>query len=310
MPESRRPVPGYYHLARAWYADAVLRARTDIGDEVTFGQYFPEGGCEYEGAMRWVWLGQGRRGRLAAHLEIFDDGFQVFRDHPRLFRALAQAGEGLTAAGFCELLAAHGFSDLTPATPPASLTASAGDAAPGPLRPAGRGAGRAARPRARRRPAPVTRASGGGAGGRHGDGVSPAHRAVTGRPFEAVLYKPVAGESPAEAPLPYYPQFAIGDWWTPHPEVAASYSPRVRAATVRLQNPFVLRLGERPYFECLRGQFGTADPQEITAQLRERGHDGLIVSNVPANRFRLDYGQPVGMRDSAEVVVFTAGASG
>ncbi len=143
MPASRRPVPGFYHLARAWYADAVLRARADIADEVTFGRYVPEDGCQYECTIRWLWLGEGRRARLAAHLEVFDDAFAVLRDYPRLFRALADIGESLTAAGFCSLLEQHGFRDQTPLAPAASLATPPG-AGPGPppLRRPRHGAGR------------------------------------------------------------------------------------------------------------------------------------------------------------------------
>ncbi len=170
--------------------------------------------------------------------------------------------------------------------------------------------GRAARSRPRGRPAPEGHADAGGDGGRRGDGASPAHQAVTGRPFEAVLFQP-AGEEVVEARYRHVPQFAVGQWWTAHPDVAATYGPRVRRATVRLENPYVFRLpGRRAYFHELRQEMGTADPHEVTARLKTRGHDGLVVTNVPVNRFRLDTGEGVAMRDSAELIVFVEAEAG
>jgi hypothetical protein len=121
--------------------------------------------------------------------------------------------------------------------------------------------------------------------------------ARTGKRFEATLYR---GVNPRESEkinrIPS--QFAVGEYRTPFPEVAATYGQEVREVPTVLKNPYVFTLGERAYFEELRSEFGTNRPEEITRKLVGAGHDGLIVKNVPMNRGELT------MRDSAEVIVF------
>lgn len=121
--------------------------------------------------------------------------------------------------------------------------------------------------------------------------------AKTGQLFHAVLYRgvdPKESEKANRTPS----QFAEGEYRSPFPEVAGTYGQRVVTVPTTLKNPYVMTLGEGAYFNELRKEFGTNDPERITAQLRDDGHDGLIVKNVPMNRGELS------MRDSAEVIVF------
>lgn len=130
------------------------------------------------------------------------------------------------------------------------------------------------------------------------ESASAALRAKTGQPFEAMLYRGTETDNPYNR-IPS--QFAVGEYRTPFPEIAATYGRVVKESPTRLENPYVLTLGERAYFDELRREFGTNDPDRITQQLLEKGHDGLIVKNVPANRGE------VAMRDSIEVIVFKEG---
>jgi 2'-5' RNA ligase len=117
--------------------------------------------------------------------------------------------------------------------------------------------------------------------------------AQTGKPFDATLYR---GTGASNARIPS--QFAVGEYRTPFPEIAATYGPTVTAVPTHLENPYVMSLGERAYFQELVKEFGTKDVEAITAKLVAAGHDGMIIKNVPANRGE------VSMRDSVEVVVF------
>ena len=109
--------------------------------------------------------------------------------------------------------------------------------------------------------------------------------ARTGSPFRHLLYRgeglPEREKARSRAPA----QFAVGEHWTPDPEVALSYGPNVREEEVSLASPYVFRLdGKRPYFEDMRAEFGAADPMRVTALLKGKGHDGLVVHNVDVMR--------------------------
>lgn len=121
--------------------------------------------------------------------------------------------------------------------------------------------------------------------------------AKTGQPFEATLYRGVdPEESDKVNRIPS--QFAVGEYRTPFPEVAATYGTEVKSLPTKLRNPYVFTLGERAYFKELKDEFGTHRPEDITRKLQSEGYDGLIVKNVPMNRGEIS------MRDSIEVIVF------
>lgn len=142
----------------------------------------------------------------------------------------------------------------------------------------------------------------------HTESATKALASKTGQPFEAKLYRgvdPAPSGRPSGAVFDRIPsQFAVGEYRTPFPETAATYGRKVLEAPTRLENPFVLTLGERAYYLELKKAFGTRDPGDITRQLVAKGHDGLIVKNVPANRGEIS------MRDSIEVIVFKGRAAG
>lgn len=131
------------------------------------------------------------------------------------------------------------------------------------------------------------------------DVTTPVAQAVaaarTGRPLNVTLYRGVDPTDPGNR-IPS--QFAVGEYRSPFPEIAATYGEKVLEVETTLENPYVMDLGEKAYFQELKREFGTRDPGEITRKLLAKGHDALIVRNVPANR------GDVSMRDSIEVVVF------
>lgn len=109
--------------------------------------------------------------------------------------------------------------------------------------------------------------------------------ARTGSPFRHLLYRgeglPEREKTRSRIPA----QFGVGEHWTPDPQVALAYGPNVRAEEVSLANPYVFSLsGKGPYFEDMRAEFGTADPMKVTAFLKGKGHDGLVVHNVVVMR--------------------------
>ena len=94
-------------------------------------------------------------------------------------------------------------------------------------------------------------------------------------------------------------QFGVGRYWSPSKYVARTYGESVSSAAVVLENPYVFTLpGKRAYFEELLAKFGTRDPAKITAILKAKGHDGMIVRGVPVMR------QGVAHPRSVEVIVF------
>jgi 8-oxo-dGTP diphosphatase len=132
--------------------------------------------------------------------------------------------------------------------------------------------------------------------------------AETGQPFSGMLYRGIEPD-PDKARRDRIPsQFAVGAYWTDNPEIAETYGSEVISRDITLNNPYVLTLGEKAYFQELKKEFGTHSPDEITKKLLREGYDGLIVKNVPIQRRKPD-GEYIVMRDSTEYILFNRRAS-
>ncbi|HOX08210.1 MAG TPA: hypothetical protein PK280_17580 [Planctomycetota bacterium] len=118
--KNNQAIPRFTHLSRAWYGPANLPAlrKDGIVDQVTFGLYFADGGCDAEMCMSWHWLVGNEAG--VARIEAFADSFALFarpelkRVFGRLARLAKDAADRMAPAGFCALLAECGFEDATP----------------------------------------------------------------------------------------------------------------------------------------------------------------------------------------------------
>jgi len=79
--------------------------------------------------------------------------------------------------------------------------------------------------------------------------------------------------------------FAEGTYFTAERKVAATYGNKVLRTKVVMEKPYVWKLpNKRAYYDEIKAEFGVRDSEEITALLRKRGFDGLIVQDVPVNR--------------------------
>jgi hypothetical protein len=112
--KSTQPILGYHHLSRAWYAEPNIRLSkkhdSSYVDEITFGRYYPDGGCEGEMTMKWFVLGKG----VAPRLEVFSDAWGLLADLPVLLSALKSAeNTDPSPAEFCAMLDKCGFKNLT-----------------------------------------------------------------------------------------------------------------------------------------------------------------------------------------------------
>ena len=74
--------------------------------------------------------------------------------------------------------------------------------------------------------------------------------------------------------------------------------PKVTVAYYKRDGADKISFKKKAFYEELRDEFGTSDPQEITCLLQEKGYDGLIVTNVPVMR------KGVSLAVSTEVIQF------
>jgi hypothetical protein len=106
-------------LSEAWCGEANLRGQ-DYADEIVFGRYYREGGCRWEGTIRWQML---RGEDPAPQVAVFSDAWDG-PELPGLFSALqALADERspdgrrtvrATVAAVRGVLEGLGFADATP----------------------------------------------------------------------------------------------------------------------------------------------------------------------------------------------------
>ena len=106
-----RPKRQFYHLSKAWYKD-IPEVR-DYIDEVMFGSYYEDDGCEGEMCMRWYNLREDRM--PTPRLEVFDDCFKVLNDFKDVIQKLSgYTDKKIQPEEFCKLLIGCGFKDRTP----------------------------------------------------------------------------------------------------------------------------------------------------------------------------------------------------
>jgi hypothetical protein len=127
-------------------------------------------------------------------------------------------------------------------------------------------------------------------------------KGVVGKqPWEDILYR---GEvKPGTKVIDRIPaQYAEGEHWTPHKDVAKSYGENVREEKIGLNNPYIFKLENKvPYYEELLKEFGTDNPKEITKLLQAKGYDGLVVEDVPIGRKGVDRNR------TTEIIKFNPG---
>lgn len=102
-----RAYAGFHHVARSWYADAVLSVSGAI-DEVTFGAYSKDGGSHGEMTMEWVSLD----GKPVPRLQAYSDSWKVLRLFADELLPLIE-GRDITPDAFAETLCTLGFVDRT-----------------------------------------------------------------------------------------------------------------------------------------------------------------------------------------------------
>lgn len=104
--DNAQPIRGYYRASKAYYANAHHRET----QEVIFGLYYPNEGCEAEMEMTWVEV-QGRIPKL----KVYGEAFMTLHKFADVIEAIAIAEEltTLTEEWFCQILDSLGFTDMT-----------------------------------------------------------------------------------------------------------------------------------------------------------------------------------------------------
>lgn len=114
----------YVILSRAWYRKANLFGRTDsnceVFDVIHFGNYYPEGGCDWEASITFMRFDPLHTG---VKIELFSDGWQALSDCPEMLAAFTRlahkAGEpSPTVDQIATALTDAGFADKTPTVNP------------------------------------------------------------------------------------------------------------------------------------------------------------------------------------------------
>lgn len=109
---------GFYIFGESWYSKDV---RKEHQEEVTFGNYYKDGGCEFELAATWQQLGSSSG--LVLQINVFEDAFKAFSKFSDVFEALAKiptTRSSLNVKEFCSLLLKMGFEDMTSRVRPGS----------------------------------------------------------------------------------------------------------------------------------------------------------------------------------------------
>jgi hypothetical protein len=99
-------IRGFHHLKEAWHG----LIDDNCEDEVMFGLYDSQGGCEFELAVRWHNL----QGDIIPRLEIFSDGLTSLGELRDVMSELESwHNRHFTPYDLCRMLKEHGFIDLT-----------------------------------------------------------------------------------------------------------------------------------------------------------------------------------------------------
>lgn len=113
MPALRERVhrmKGFTVFTEAWWAESQ-RPQEGAAEEIMVGDYDPDGGTTGEFAVRWYNL----QGRLTPRVEMFHDSWQLFREWPEFFDALAHISYFSAQPEYFRVwLEAQGFKDMTP----------------------------------------------------------------------------------------------------------------------------------------------------------------------------------------------------
>ena len=104
-----KAIRAFHWLSRAWYYEA--NRRLGIVDIINIGMYYPpDGGCDWEASITWHELNEVG----IPCVEVYDDGWQMFRDWPDVLNALAEIhGTEPSPEDIAKLLLSLGFSDIT-----------------------------------------------------------------------------------------------------------------------------------------------------------------------------------------------------
>lgn len=105
------PKRQFYHLSKAWYKN--IPEIRDYVDEVMFGLYYEDDGCEGEMCIRWYNL--GKEIIPTPQLEVFDGSFKVLNKFKDIIQKLSEYDDkNIQPNEFCRLLIECGFKDMTP----------------------------------------------------------------------------------------------------------------------------------------------------------------------------------------------------
>lgn len=123
MGGTEKSSPGFVHLRRAWYRDAVLRDARFV-DEVNIGMFVEGGGVAEPGEfnVRWIDLsGIGGPANEAptAQLRMMQDSWGwISNPKGAAFLEWLSGRKRVTPEQVCEWLSENGFADRTPEEQP------------------------------------------------------------------------------------------------------------------------------------------------------------------------------------------------
>jgi hypothetical protein len=97
-------------MSRQKYFQNLTQINKDMGeaDNVIFGVFYPDGGCDAEMSMTWHIL----KDEEVPRLEVFSDAFELLKTE-KILRLIADFTEEMTPDIFSQLLIDHGFKDMS-----------------------------------------------------------------------------------------------------------------------------------------------------------------------------------------------------
>jgi hypothetical protein len=114
MTDSNRPIRGFYIHTESWWHEAnqkILDKRNAV-ENIQFGLYYKDGGCDFEMAADWIKIGPGENSAL--EICFFEDSFLAFIEFSDVFNELARLhNRNPSKETFISVLVACGFEDLT-----------------------------------------------------------------------------------------------------------------------------------------------------------------------------------------------------
>lgn len=108
--ENTKGFYGFSCMSRQKYFPNLTEINKQMGesDKISFGIFYPDGGCDAEMQMTWHTL----KDEEVPRLEVFSDAFELLKTE-KFLRLISDFEEEMTPGAFSQLLIDHGFKDMS-----------------------------------------------------------------------------------------------------------------------------------------------------------------------------------------------------